>query len=193
MEFYLPDTQYPWDLAPRHFIVRTAMNPTTVAAAIQREVAALDKDQPVSDFRTLEDVIGEAVGPQRFAMILLGGFAALALALASVGIYGVMAYSVSQRTHEIGVRMALGANRSNVLGMVVGQALELALVGAGLGLTGALGLTRLLSSLLYSVRPTDPMTLALVTLVLVGVSAFASYIPARRATKVDPMEALRYE
>jgi len=192
-EFYLPYTQYPWDLAPRHFIVRTAMNPTTVAAAIQREVAALDKDQPVSDVRTLESVVGEAVGPQRFAMILLAAFAALALALASVGIYGVMAYSVSQRTHEIGIRMALGANRSNVLGMVFGQALGLALAGAGVGLAGALGLTRLLSSLLYGVRPSDPLTLALVTLALVGVSAFASYIPARRATMVDPIEALRYE
>jgi putative ABC transport system permease protein len=193
MEFYLPYTQYPWDLAPRDFIVRTAMSPTAVAATIQREVAALDKDQPISNVRTLDQVVGEAVGTQRFAVILLGAFAALALALASVGIYGVMAYSVSQRTHEIGIRMALGANRGNVLGMVVRQALALALLGAGLGLVGAFGLTRLLSGLLYSVRPTDPLTLALVTLVLVGVSTFASYIPARRAAKVDPMEALRYE
>jgi putative ABC transport system permease protein len=192
-EFYLPYTQYPWDLAPRHFIVRTALNPTAVAAAIQREVTALDKDQPISDVRTLEQVVGEAVGPQRFAMMLLGAFAALALVLASVGIYGVMAYSVSQRTHEIGIRMTLGANRGNVLGMVVGEALVLALIGAGLGLAGALGLTRLLSSLLYTVRPTDPLTFALVALVLVGVSAFASYIPARRATRVDPIVALRYE
>ena len=192
-EFYLPYTQYPWDLAPRHLIVRTALNPTAVAAAIQREVAALDKEQPVSDVRTLEQVVGEAVGPQRFAMMLLGVFAALALALASVGIYGVMAYSVSQRTHEIGIRMALGAHRGNVLGMVVGEAMVLAVIGAGLGLAGALGLTRLMSSLLYSVRPTDPLTFALVSLVLVGVSAFASYIPARRATKVDPIVALRYE
>jgi putative ABC transport system permease protein len=192
-EFYLPYTQYPWDLAPRDFIVRTAMNPTAVAASIQREVAALDKDQPVSDLRTLDQVVGEAVGTQRFAVILLGAFAALALALASVGIYGVVSYSVSQRTHEIGIRMALGARQNNVLGMVVTQALGLALAGAGLGLVGAFGLTRLLSSLLYSVRPTDPLTLVLVTLVLVGVSAFASYIPARRATQVDPMVALRYE
>jgi putative ABC transport system permease protein len=173
--------------------VRTTSNPTALAAAIQREVAALDKDQPVADDRTLEQVVGEAVGPQRFAMMLLGAFAALALVLASVGIYGVIAFSVSQRTHEIGIRMALGARGSNVLGMVVRQALGLALAGAGLGLAGALGLTRLLSSLLFSVRPTDPLTLAAVTLILVGVSAFASYIPARRATKIDPMEALRYE
>ena len=192
-EFYLPCTQYPWDLAPRDFMVRTAMNPTTVAAAIQREVASLDKDQPVSDVRTLEQVVGEAVGPQRFAMMLLAAFAALALALAAVGIYGVIAYFVSQRTHEIGIRMALGARQTHVLGMVVRQALGLALAGAGLGLAGAFGLTRLLSGLLYSVRPTDPLTLALVTLVLLAVSALAGYIPARRATKIDPIVALRYE
>jgi len=192
-EFYLPYTQYPWDLAPRTLVVRTSMNPTALAAAVQREVAALDKDQPVSDVRTLEDVVGEAVGPQRFAMLLLGAFAALALVLASVGIYGVMAYAVSQRTHEIGIRMALGARRANVLGMVVGEALLLALVGAGFGLAGALGLTRLLSSLLYNVKPSDPLTLALVSVILLGVSVFASYLPARRATRVDPIVALRYE
>jgi len=192
-EFYLPYTQYPWDLVPRNLIVRTPMTQTALAVAIQREVLELDKDQPVSDVRTLEDVVGEAVGPQRFAMMLLGVFAALALVLASVGIYGVMAYSVSQRTHEIGIRMALGARGNNVLGMVVGEALVLTLIGAGLGLAGALALTRLLSGLLYNVRPTDPLTLALVSLGLLGVSALASYIPARRATRVDPIVALRYE
>jgi len=192
-EFYLPYTQYPWDLAPRNLVVRTSMNPTALAATVQREVAALDKDQPVSDLRTLEDVVAAAVGPQRFAMLLLGAFAALALILASIGIYGVMAFAVSQRTHEIGIRMALGALRSNVLGMVVGEALLLTLIGAGLGLAGALALTRLLSSLLFSVRPTDPLTFAVGSLVLVGVSALASYIPARRATRVDPIVALRYE
>jgi len=192
-EFYLPYTQYPWDLAPRHVVVRTALNPASVATAIQREVTALDKDQPVANVRTLEQVVGEAVGPQRFAMMLLGAFAALALVLASVGIYGIMAYAVSERTHEIGIRMALGADRGNVLSMVVGQALVLALVGAGIGLAGALGLTRLLSSLLYGVAPTDPLTFGLAPLVLVAVSLLASYLPARRATRVDPMAALRYE
>jgi putative ABC transport system permease protein len=192
-EFYLPYTQYPWDLAPRHLIVRTALNPNTVAVAIRSEVAALDKDQPVSDVRPLEEVVGEAVGPQRFAMMLLGAFAALALVLASVGIYGVMAYLVSQRTHEIGIRMALGARRDKVLGMVVGQALVLALIGAGVGLAGALGLTQFLSSLLYGVGSTDPLTFALVPVLLVGMSVVASYIPAHRATKVDPIVALRYE
>ena len=164
-----------------------------LAAAIRSEVAALDKDQPVSDVRPLEEVVGEAVGPQRFAMMLLGAFAALALVLASVGIYGVMAYLVSQRTHEIGIRMALGARRDKVLGMVVGQALVLALIGAGVGLAGALGLTQFLSSLLYGVGSTDPLTFALVPVLLVGMSVVASYIPAHRATKVDPIVALRYE
>jgi putative ABC transport system permease protein len=192
-EFYLPYAQYPWDLAPRNLIVRTALHPTAVASAIRSAVAALDQDQPVSDVRTLEDVVGEAVGPQRFAMTLLGAFAALALVLASVGIYGVMAYSVSQRTHEIGIRLALGADRGNLLNMVVGQALVLAVIGAGVGLAGAMGLTRFLSSLLYGVGSTDPLTFALVSLALVSVSAFASYLPARRATKVDPVVALRYE
>ncbi len=192
-EFYLPYTQYPWDLAPRDLIVRTALNPSTVAAAVRREATALDKDQPVSDIRTLEQVVGVAVGPQRFAMMLLGAFAALALVLASVGIYGIMAYAVSERTHEIGIRMALGADRGSVLGMVVGQALMLSLVGAGIGLAGALGLTRLISGLLYGIGPTDLLTFCLAPLVLVAVSLFASYLPARRATKVDPMTALRCE
>ena len=192
-EFYLPYTQYPWDLAPRHVVVRTALNPASVATAIQREVTALDKDQPVANVRTLEQVVGEAVGPQRFAMMLLGAFAALALVLASVGIYGIMAYAVSERTHEVGIRMALGADRGNVLSMVVGQALVLGVVGAGIGLAGALGLTRLLSSLLYGVAPTDPLTFGLAPLVLVAVSLLGSYLPARRAAKVDPMVALRYE
>jgi len=192
-EFYLPYTQYPWDLAPRHLVVRTALSPTSVAGAVRREAAALDKDQPVADVRPLEQVVGEAVGPQRFAMLLLGAFAGLALVLAAVGIYGVMAYSVSQRTREIGIRVALGADRGRVLGMLVRQGLLLASIGAGIGLIGAMGLTRLLSGLLYRVRPMDPLTFGLVPLVLVGVAALASYIPARRATKVDPIVALHYE
>ncbi len=192
-EIYLPYTQYPWDLSPRHLVVRTAMSPTSAAAAIQREVMALDKDLPVSDIRTLDDVVAEALGPQRFAMMLLGVFAGLALVLAAVGIYGVMAYSVSQRTREIGIRMALGAEQGSVLSMVVGQALRLAVIGTGVGLAGALGLTHFLSSLLFSVRPTDPLTFSVVAFVLVAVSALASFLPARRAAKVDPLVALRWE
>jgi putative ABC transport system permease protein len=192
-ELYLPYRQYPWDLAPRHLIVRSASNPTRLAALIRREVAALDEEQPVADVRTLEEVIRQAVGPQRFAMTLLGVFAGLALLLAGVGIYGVMAYSVSQRTHEIGIRVALGANRSRVLGMVVVQAMVLALIGANIGLAGALGLTRFLSGLLFGISPTDPLTFAVVLPLLVGVALLASYIPARRAAKVDPLVALKYE
>ncbi len=192
-EFYLPYTQYPWNLAPRQLVVRTATSPTSAAAAIQREVMALDKDLPVSDIRTLDDVVAEAVGPQRFALMLLGVFAALALILAAVGIYGVMAYSVSQRTREIGIRIALGAEQGNVLGMVVGQALRLSVIGTCVGLAGALGLTHFLSSLLFSVRAIDPPTFGIVAVVLVGVSALASYLPARRAAKVNPMVALKYE
>jgi putative ABC transport system permease protein len=192
-ELYVPYTQYPWLLAPRHLIVRTASSPTSVAVAIRREVAALDKDQPVSDIRTLDQLVGEAVAQQRFAMVLLGVFAALALVLAAVGIYGVMAYSVAQRSHEMGIRMALGAQSGEVLRLVVGRGLILTVAGVGVGLAGALALTRFLTSLLYGVRPTDLRTLASVSLLLSGVALLASYIPARRATKVDPMVALRYE
>ena len=192
-ELYVPYTQYPWLLFPRHLIVRTVSNPTGLATAIAHEVNALDKDQPVSDIRSLDQLVAEAVAQQRFAMVVLGAFASLALVLAAVGIYGVMAYSVTQRTHEIGLRMALGAQPGDVLSLVVGRGLILTLVGVGAGLAGALALTRFLSSLLYEVRPTDFGTFAAVSLLLIGVALLASYIPARRATKVDPMVALRYE
>jgi putative ABC transport system permease protein len=192
-ELYVPYTQYPWLLFPRHLIVRTVSNPTGLATAIAHEVKALDKDQPISDIRSLDQLVAEAVAQQRFAMVVLGAFASLALVLATVGIYGVMAYSVTQRTHEIGLRMALGAQPGDVLSLVVGRGLILILVGVGAGLAGALALTRFLSSLLYEVRPTDFGTFAAVSLLLIGVALLASYIPARRATKVDPMVALRYE
>jgi putative ABC transport system permease protein len=192
-ELYVSYTQYPWLLSPRHLIIRTVSSPAGVTAAIRREVAALDKDQPVSDVRTLDQFVGEAVAQQRFSMVLLGAFAGLALVLAAVGIYGVISYAVTQRTHEIGIRMALGAERRDVLRLVVGQGVALTLGGVGIGLTGALALTRFMSSLLYGVRPSDPVTFAVVSVVLTGVALLASYIPARRATKVDPMVALRYE
>ena len=192
-ELYVPYTQYPWLLFPRHLIVRTVSNPTGLATAIAHEVKALDKDQPVSDIRSLDQLVAGAVAQQRSAMVLLGAFASLALVLAAVGIYGVMAYSVTQRTHEIGLRMALGAQPGDVLSLVVGRGLILTLVGVGAGLAGALALTRFLSSLLYEVRPTDFGTFAAASLLLIGVAMLASYIPARRATRVDPMVALRYE
>jgi len=161
--------------------------------AVKNAIRAVDKDQPIFNVRTMDEIISGVVSAQRLAFILLGIFAFLALTLAAVGIYGVTSYSVSQRTHEIGVRMALGARESDVFRLVVGHGLTLGLVGVGLGVAGALLLTRFLASLLYGIRPTDPLTYLVVSVVLTAVAALASYIPARRATKVDPMEALRYE
>jgi putative ABC transport system permease protein len=174
-------------------VVRTQGDPATIAAAATREIQAIDPDQPVSDVRTMQQLLASSVARARFNTLLLGLFAALALVLASVGIYGVMAYSVVQRTKEIGIRIALGAQSRDVLKMIVGHGMMLTLVGVGLGLTGALILTRLMSSLLFGVSTTDPLTFIGVSLLLSAVAFFACYIPARRATKVDPMIALRYE
>ena len=174
-------------------VVRTDSEPAAIVPAIKNAIRAIDKDQPIFNVKTMDEIISGVVSAQRLAFILLGIFAFLALTLAAVGIYGVTSYSVSQRTHEIGIRMALGARESDVFRLVVGHGLTLGLVGVGLGVAGALVLTRFLTSLLYGIRPTDPLTYLVVSLVLAAVAALASYIPARRATKVDPMEALRYE
>jgi putative ABC transport system permease protein len=151
------------------------------------------KDQPVFNVQTMEEIISASTADTRLPLVVLGVFASMALVLAAVGIYGVVSYSVSQRTHEMGIRMALGARRQDALRLVVAQGFKFALLGVTIGIIGALGLTRFLSSFLYGVNPTDPLTFIMVSLILSSVALMASYIPARRATKVDPMVALRYE
>jgi putative ABC transport system permease protein len=174
-------------------VLRSDADPAVMSAAIRNEVSRIDKNQPVSAIRPLTEILADSVAQQRFSMLLLGIFAAVALILAAVGLYGVMSYSVTQRTHEIGVRMALGASSSDVLRLVVGQGLKMALIGIVIGLTVAFALTRLMESLLFGVTATDPITFSAISLMLAGVAFVASYVPARRAMKVDPMVALRYE
>ena len=175
------------------FVVRTAVEPASLTPAVKREIAALDPALPLSRVATMEEVAARSVNSQRFQMLLLASFAALGLLLAGVGIYGVMSYAVAQGTHEIGIRMALGAQASGVLRLVVGRGMTLALTGMAVGVAASLALTRLMKSLLFGVSTTDPMTFVLYSSILAAVALLACLVPARRATKVDPMVALRYE
>jgi len=164
-----------------------------VAAAIRQEVRKIDKDLPVTDVANLPDLIEASVAQPRFRTFLLGLFAAMALVLAAIGIFGVISHSVSQRTREIGIRVALGAQSKDVLKQVLQEGARLAAVGLALGLAGSLAATRLIATLLFGVKPADPLTFVVVAVILASVTLAASYIPARRATRVDPTVALRYE
>jgi putative ABC transport system permease protein len=173
--------------------VQTSTKPEALTAAIREQVRALDPDQPVTSIRTMDELLERTLSEAKFGLLLFGLFAVLALVLAAIGIYGVMATSVTQRTHEIGLRMALGAQKRDVLRVVIGEGMLLVVIGIAAGLAAALALTRLMSTLLFGVSATDPATLVFITVLLAAVALLACYLPARRATKVDPLVALRYE
>jgi ABC-type antimicrobial peptide transport system permease subunit len=179
----------PWQT----LLVRTKNDPMSLVPLIRGEVAALDSQQPIARVATLDQLMEASTAQPRFRATLLGGFAGVALLLSAIGIYGMMAYAVSRRTREIGIRMALGARPGNMLKVILGQSMTLTLLGILLGLAGAFAVTRLMNSLLFGVTSTDPFIFAGVTALFCGVALLASYIPARRAARVDPMIALRYE
>jgi putative ABC transport system permease protein len=173
--------------------VRTQGDPLALAAVVRGQVSALDRDLAVSNIMSLEQLVAGTLSEPRFVLLLLGAFAGVALLLSAIGVYGVVSYSVTQRSHEIGVRMALGAQVNDVLRLVVGQAMTLVLGGVGLGLAASFALSRVMVSMLFGVSPTDLMTFAATSVILAGVALGACFVPARRATRVDPMEALRCE
>jgi len=189
----IPDEWFAQVTRTMSLVARSKSDPATLIPAIRRQVADVDSDQPIYNLKLMDELISNSMSQQRFAMALLVVFAAVAILLAGVGIYGVTSYSVTQRSHEIGIRMALGARRGDVLNMVVTQLLRLVLIGVAIGLGGAFALTRVMTGLLFGVSATDPITFLITSLGLTGVAVAASFIPALRATKVDPMVALRYE
>jgi predicted permease len=188
-EIYFPLTQFPQDFMT--LTVRASGDPWQMIAAVRDQVWAVDKDQPVSNIQTMERLMANSAAPRRFNLLLLGAFALLGLTLASVGLYGVLSYTVTQRAHEIGIRLALGARTADVLKLVIGQGMRMALIGLLIGLGGALALTRLMKSLLFEMSATDPLTFVGVALLLMSVALLACYLPARKATKIDPLAALR--
>jgi putative ABC transport system permease protein len=198
-EFYLPFLQSPFLSDPAgHYsamtvVLRASANPLGLLDAAQNAVWSVNRNVPLSGVTTLEQVISDAVSRPRLNFMLMALFAILALTLAAVGIYGVMAYTVTQRTQEIGIRVALGASRGEVLQLVLGQGMRLALLGTALGLVGAFGLTRLMAGLLYQIKPSDPITFVGISALLTGVTLLACWLPARRAARLDPVVALRYE
>jgi ABC-type antimicrobial peptide transport system permease subunit len=180
-------------MVPSTLLVHTKGDPTTIASAVREAVWSVDPDQPVSQIGTMNDILDREVAQRRVQAILLGALAVLAMTLACVGIYGVMAYLVTQQNHEIGIRVALGADSRNILGLVLGRGAKWTATGVGIGIAGAFFVTRLMRSLLFGVSPFDPLTFAAVTFTLAVVALAACYIPARRASRVDPMLALRFE
>jgi putative ABC transport system permease protein len=190
-EVFIPHAQNAY--LPMNVVVRTAADPAQLVSAVRQVARGLDPAQPVSQVNTMERLIQRSIAPDRFALALLGLLAMLALLLANVGIYGVLSYTVAARTHEIGVRMALGATSRDVLRLALGQGIRLTLMGIAIGFLSAYAITRLMQPLLFGVSPTDPMTFIGGALLLVLVAWFACYLPARRATKVDPLVALRSE
>jgi len=191
MQMYLPHSQFPTSF--NSLVIKTDADASGMMAAVRRELVSLDKDQAVFNVTTLDQLLSESILTRQFFMSLLLVFAALALILAAVGIYGVMSFVASQRTHEIGIRMALGAQTRDVLKLIMGNGMVLAASGVALGLGGAFAVTRVMAGLLFGVTATDTITFVSVSLGLICIALLACYIPARRATKVDPLVALRYE
>jgi len=192
----LPQTYVPywqWPMQGPTLVARAAGDPAALAVMIREEIKAVVPNLPAPVIRTMDEILSETMAQPRFQAWLLSLFGIVALVLAAVGLYGVLAYAVSQRTHEIGIRMALGAQKRNVLALVIRHGMRLALIGVCAGAAAALALTRVMASLLYEVAPTDPLTFVSVALLLLAIAWLACWLPARRAARVDPMEALRYE
>ncbi len=194
-EMYFPFRQIPTGAAyrPRDLVIRTSVEPASLAAAVRREIHAIDPNQPISDIRTMDEILSDETAARQLGMMMLVTFAGLALLLSMLGIYGVLSYFVAQRTQEIGLQVALGAQAGDILRMVLKKGMLLAVAGLGIGLVASLALTRLMQSLLYEVSASDPLTFVAVAAILLGVALLACYLPARRAMKVDPIIALRYE
>jgi putative ABC transport system permease protein len=191
MQIYLPEAQFPTQFMT--LVVHTSSAPRGLLAAVRNEIHEVDKDQAIYNIVTMDELLADSISLRRFSMVMLMVFAGVALLLAGVGIYGVISYAVTQRTHEIGIRMALGASRRDILRLIVREGMAMALAGVGAGLIATFALTRLMASLLYGVSATDPLTFIAIAALLTGVALAACFVPARRATKVDPMIALRYE
>jgi len=189
---YTPQAQTPW-FGFRSVVVRTKDDPLTLATALRSEVRSLDPHVPITKLQLMRTLVADSLAQPRFRMLLLSIFGGLALVLAAVGIYGVISYSVSQRTQELGIRMALGARRKDVVMLVLQQGMRFAMWGVGIGLVAGIAMTRVMRSLLFGVAPTDPATFGAITILLGAVAAMACWVPAHRAAKADPMEAIRYE